>query len=661
MEHTHQPVSIEINLRPVRIGFLVDPHDRATISDVVRVASCLWGGTMCPLIPIMETVPGPWQQQNVPSPINPESPLTPEAITRGHLELFEPDVLVETAAGQLDRLSAMSNLSVSNKRRWTISGLVRHDSWRGSYLDAGIAMDAIYEHLHRMEYQFKRREAPPVMLFAAGDGPSSSFFEVAYGMFPESEQLGRFAEIYRTLLGAETVAPGVETWKRIESTNARYPFSYSNYDVRIEVNYGLPSLFIFDPCAATDVIEFWNLRLFKRRVTPFNTRWICEARDFFWNIVQRNNKPLAGDQSRRLSTDLYFARSVDVARVNRIVHLTGADKPEGAMGVGGHWPLPIAGAKRGVVGRDRPATLSVRREEVRVIPTSELGTEHHALVPTLSPEFSTESYMRGPAWVNVTQVRSQTTNTAFAEFIPSTALDEHTSDVPSWRQVQYQTWEGWVTFHNRLHRSASLPLPTMRQAVTEWLARRGFDSRPSDAGHVANDLITSVGGLGRTELLADRETIEFLDNMARSRGNRGGSFEEYRDRTASIGQIKAFLSKLKQRRPYKDYGLGSLVEASALRLGVAVNCTHCTKENWYALDDVGYTNRCERCLRTFRFPEGSIPRPSNWGLPAFVWVERPGSDDAGDPVRLTLMACVTRSCTRGSWGSRRRGESKTWS
>ena len=35
--------------------------------------------------------------------------------------------------------------------------------------------------------------------------------------------------------------------------------------------------------------------------------------------------------------------------------------------------------------------------------------------------------------------------------------------------------------------------------------------------------------------------------------------------------------------------------------------------------------------------------------------------DAGDPVRLTLMACVTRSCTRGSWGSRRRGESKTWS
>ena len=342
MEHTQQPISIEINLRPVRIGFLVDPRDRKTISDVVRIASCLWGGTMCPLIPVMETAPGPWQQQDVPSPIDSEPPPTPEAITRGHLELFEPDVLVETAPDQLRRVISMGNVSISNKRRWTLSSLVRHESsWLGPYFDVGVGMDAIYEHLHRKEYQFKRRDESLVMSFAADDRDSTSFFEVAYGVFPESELLQRFADSYRASLSAETVVPELDAWKRIESTDGRYPFSFSNYAVEVEVNYGRPTLFIFDPCAATDVIEFWNFRLFRRQVTPFNIRWASIAKDFFWNIIQRNNNPLAGDPSTRLGTDLHVARSTDIARVNRILDLTRADKPEGAMGIAGKWPLPV--------------------------------------------------------------------------------------------------------------------------------------------------------------------------------------------------------------------------------------------------------------------------------------------------------------------------------
>lgn len=639
MEHTQQPVSIEINLRPVRIGFLVDPDDRATISDIVRLATCLWGGTMCPLIPVMQTVPEPWVGQDFPtSPIDPKSPRTPEDITRGHLGVFEPDVLVETATGQLDQLSSMGGVSISNKRRWTISDLVRNDSWRGSYFDVGVGMDAIYEHLHRTEYQFRRREEPSVMLFEAGDGPSSSFFEVAYGMFPESDRLRRFAESYRVSLDAETVVPGMDAWKRIETSSARYPFSFSTCDVRIEANYGLPSLFVFDPCTGTDIIEFWNFRLFRRHVKPFNIRWISDATGFFWDIIQRNNKPLPGDPDTRLSTDLHFARSTDIRRVTRILDLTRADKPEGAMVIGGHWTLPDSRVEPARVGRDRPAMLSVKREEVRVVPTTEPGPEvrYHALVPTLAPEFSTESYMRGPAWVNVAQVRSHADNTPFAELIPSSAVDEHTPAIPTRRQVQYQTWEGSVTFHDRPHRSASLRLPTMRQAVTGWLTRRGFQPRPSDAGHVANDLIESVGGLGRTRLFADRDTIKFLNNMARSRRGRGTGEDEFPERTASIGQVRAFLAKLKKRRPHDDNDLDSFVTAGALRLGVAVKCAYCTKENWYALDDVGSTNRCERCLKSFDFPQGTIPQQDNWKYRVVGPFATPNFAQGAYSVALTL-------------------------
>ena len=603
---------------------------------------------MCPLIPVMETVPEAWQPRDEPSSIEPDPPPTPDSITRGFLELFEPDVLVETAAGQFERLSRMG-MSISNKRRWTISGMVRSDSWRGSYFDAGIGMDTVYEHLHRNVYQFRRRDEPSALLFSGGDPDSRSFFETAYGMFPECERLDRFAESYRALLGAETAVPDLDTWKRIETSGSRYPFSFSNHDVHVEVNYGLPTLFVFDPCAGTDVIELWNSRLISRQVTPFNVRWVSSAKDFFWDIIKRNNKPLAGDQSRRMSTSLYFAASTDIRRVVRILDLLRADKHEGSMSISGHWTLPVSGAQPALIGYDRPAMLSVKREEVQVVPTSELGTEdqNRALVPTLSPEFFSESYMAGPAWVNVTQVSSQAAD-IFAELVPSNALDEHTPDAPSSLQVQYRNWEGWVTFHNRPHRSASLPLPTMRQAVTRWLARRRFAPRASDAGHVANDLIESVGGLGRTRLLADRETIEFLNNMARSRRGRGAGEDEFPERTASIGQVKAFLSKLKKRRPYEDNDLNRFVDAGALRLGVAVKCPHCTKENWYDLDDVAYVNRCERCLRAFRFPEGTIPGLSNWKYRVVGPFATPNFAQGAYSVALTLS--FLKNGVASPWG-----------
>ena len=234
------PVSIEINLRPLRIGFLVDPAERSILSDVVRLAGCFWGGTMCPLIPVMETVPKPWRPKPEPWSGEPVPPSKPADITRAYLRYFEPDVFVETRAGQLRAARLSPNRSIANQRCWDFSALISTQGWRGQYFAIGVGMDAVYDHLFREEYQFKRREEARVLEFTKADAVSTAFFETAYGVFPESGTLDGFAESYRTALSAEATTPDIDAWKLIEGSHARFPLSYTNYGINATFHDGRP-------------------------------------------------------------------------------------------------------------------------------------------------------------------------------------------------------------------------------------------------------------------------------------------------------------------------------------------------------------------------------------------------------------------------------------
>ncbi len=100
---TINTATLEINLRPIRLGFLVDPVDRQALSEVARVATCQWGGIACPMIPVMDALPPAWCDANLPNP-------DPNELTLGLLRYFEPDLLVETCAGQLDRVETRKGL-----------------------------------------------------------------------------------------------------------------------------------------------------------------------------------------------------------------------------------------------------------------------------------------------------------------------------------------------------------------------------------------------------------------------------------------------------------------------------------------------------------------------------------------------------------------------
>jgi hypothetical protein len=144
------------------------------------------------------------------------------------------------------------------------------------------------------------------------------------------------------------------------------------------------------------------------------------------------------------------------------------------------------------------------------------------------------------------------------------------------------------------------------------LGEQGIEAEPSDPGRIADQILESVGGLFGMRLLAEPEIITTLDSMARSRVvKQDGSSEEFPDRTATVQQWNKVIAQVLNRMPGLNLSLERLVKMGMLRLGLAVKCSHCAKENWYGLDDVATSVRCDRCLKAFSFPQGNpeVTRP----------------------------------------------------
>ncbi len=60
-------VSAEIETRPIRLAFLVDPNNPEQVTEAVRLSSTLWGGLYFPIIELCKRIPVVW---NVPSSLS---------------------------------------------------------------------------------------------------------------------------------------------------------------------------------------------------------------------------------------------------------------------------------------------------------------------------------------------------------------------------------------------------------------------------------------------------------------------------------------------------------------------------------------------------------------------------------------------------------------
>lgn len=581
------------------------------------------------MIPVMQRLPTAWRKDGLKLH-------KAKQVTEGYLRFFEPDVLVETAPGQLDRLGLTTEGGyIRNCRFNGLNDLIRTEPGRRPEFDAGLGMHHVYDHLFGTDFQYKRRIERPVLSFSGGDRLGQAFFETSYGLFPDRSDISYVERYYSEALEAQDVRPDINAWHTLEQQEASCPFDFTLHGTERQFSgHRNDTVCVFDPLNGPDVVDFWNTRLFVRDPVPVNSHWLAQSRDFIIDLIRNNHRPLPSNSSGvTIGTNLRIGRSLDAKLVEQSLNLKQADLPSGSIRIQSWYDRVWAFRRDRLAPRLELSPLVAESRDVDV----PVGDSDTIRVPQLSPPYTKFTGGAGPAWVNVISPRFYSSGNKFAEAMPSAAIDRNRNYPPPGMWEQWPTREGWVSFQRFAHDQAFFRLLKMDVAVTSWLKGQEIDAGPSEAGRIADGVIEAAGGVDGTRQFANEAVVRQLDKMARSRTERSdGSAEEYPDRTATYDQLRPMLKAIKDAGFGQTVTLKRFVDMGALRLGLSAKCEHCAKENWYGLDEVADTIQCDRCLRPFTFPQSELPPKNTWKYRVIGPFAAPHFAQGAYSVALTL-------------------------
>src|ERR1700722_16715628 len=91
MPETLLTASIELTLRPLKFGFLVNPNDDRQVFRAIETASFLWGGAYSAFLPQYTNVPANYFHSS--------AVISDEQFLDGYISAFDPDYLIGFATG----------------------------------------------------------------------------------------------------------------------------------------------------------------------------------------------------------------------------------------------------------------------------------------------------------------------------------------------------------------------------------------------------------------------------------------------------------------------------------------------------------------------------------------------------------------------------------
>jgi hypothetical protein len=590
-----------LRLRPTRIGFLVSPTNMAEIRRIMQACSCLWGGLYNPIIPVCDEIPEQWRKP-------PFDKTTAVELTKGYLDFFEPDVFVESESGLAARAQIENmDLDLGHSRIVSLDAFFDAVQDRRSEVPLGLNIFALYQDLYDREFKFVRRHDQGVALLGRS-ATTAAFVEAAFGGFPERGFLSGNAKAYVDAFNPLQLAPTAENWIRVIKEGCATPLTFTTYSIKQRPHgYSEPTLFVVDPNDSLDLIDLWNLRQFNPNVLPVNLEWADQAKDFLRELIVTNYRLLPGNpHGFMICTTVQVGRSISEDRAKAIVFPIFSDAPSGSC-VFKLWYERIWNVDRveDHLPQPRRARVAAASKDLE-LPVSTERSELSARFPSLSPEFA-PLYGDGAArWTNVLKLHTYGNQESIALVLPSDFTKE---GLPRLRLGghTFVSREGLVLPQKYKDHGEHLSLLTGTKTIIEWLRQRGIEARPSDAGRIADQVLNAIGGVWGAYLFADAETLRLLDDMAKSvRRYNDGTMEEFEDRAAPVEVWEKLISRRKSQQRLPRLSLDEFVKANILKLGFSVECPNCMKKNWCSLRNLDEQIICERCLKEFSFPQGSL-------------------------------------------------------
>lgn len=590
-------LSVNISLRPTRIGFLVNPTDVGQIRDIMQHCTCLWGGCYNPIIPASAKTPKAWQSASKGS-------WRPKGweLARRYIQFFEPDLFVDTTKDATAKLKLPTHIGghgyLGAAIPWGEFVSKDEDPW--SAFKVGQDVMDIYNSLYRTEFQFVHREPPPI--FSLSNTQSDEpFFDAVFGRFPSAKSLEYIRQAYQDAFHPTSHDQSAATFLKFWGKGAG-PLWFTSEGLEKDYS-GLndPVIFVFDPAQGIDLIDYWNMRLFVRNVLPVNINWIADCEDLIKSEIRNNFRPMRNNpQGLRHHTIVEFASSIAEETVKSIVTRHLADLPRESYLFKTHYTSIWDQSKENWYVKPTPISVSAANRDTELVVDK---TSDYVGAERLAPAFA-EQHGSQARWVNVYRIRpalGELENLALCS--PSETQQDaliRSFDTKASR-------EGMIALESYKRDRALLLVQDGPTRICEWLKRKEVRAEPSDAGRLTTQVIDAIGGILGTRLLAHAETLHELNRMAAGKLIRSdharGTSEEDTPPKSSLHAKWAQIMKSRDKNLWTTAAIEDLTEKRVMKVGLNLRCTHCQATGWFGLSDINYELRCERCLRIFPFPQ----------------------------------------------------------
>jgi hypothetical protein len=578
--------NVNLTLRPLRFGFLVDPADHAGILHAMELSSFLWGGTFNPIVPVFRHAPKAWRDRF-------DHP-TAKEVAEGLIHAFDPDFVV--LVGKYTKLTVAAGHRPIIQASNILEGFA--DDWVPRY---GITILEPLSYFIEKELRFVRREPFDIRL-PSFSGRGSLFLTSVFGALPTVAK-PVFEKQFAPALGAKDVPCSLSNYADLLGPTTLFLRRFSSFFLQ-PVASGFrrgDTVFLLDATNPLDVVEYWNLRAVGRNVIPvaIQAAQSDDIRSLVREFIEENFWPFRGNPGMYNTTSILKSHSVSEELLREFgdgLDVAASAVPHwGKFTYGGSYPRIWNEWARDKDGAD-PTPLQCRTR------TIDFSDDDRIVVRTLDPKFAfTNSINSEARFANDVEMRTYGAHGSVAEVVPEGA-DELVRAIGD---LDFRSWRfsrnGPVYLSSHLDSSLHLSVPEGEAVFVEWLRQHGWKAELSAPGLIARQLLKQVEGIWGTAFLA-------TDGMIRLLGDLQG------EKTIGLGALWGRLSRIAN-----EFGHGStaggllqrLVENQVLRLGIEVQCPICTQRSWYSVTQSDYELLCTKCNERFRLPTHH-PKEIQW-------------------------------------------------
>jgi len=579
-----QRIGFDRRVRPLRVGYRVDPRRGDEVLRAIETATAQWGGLFHVVVPAFQRRPAWW---TVPF----GTPPTASMIESGYADAFECDYVVDARSGVTEK-ATYRTITFDMLRR--VAG---HDG-----IEAGLPALAVWRDYWLREGRFRPERARPI---AAPVAPESLrlFSAACFGALTNATDLADPAAAFAELFSPATPALDPETLLDGIPWTAAHPYvsplSLGSWRLAVAVRgwrHRHLKIMLIDPASPSDILDFWNLRATGTPIVPVPTIWSTEIAPHLVERLKKRPDDIEGDW-------------IEVVGARR----TPAETVKGFAAELSELGLRISRAIYPPMADLASAMVTELEDE-----TEEAVRDGRIRLELLTPRAASRYHGGHIRWMNLfSHSRWRVPGDgSVATLIPS-ELGQVRDLFGALGPLDVRaTSEGVATPSGSRREHVDLDLPSGRDVLAALFRARGFDPRRSDPGSIAERLISQSGGLHWTAVFQHWNLLKLLNSAARADAvlpvDDAQGRRELRASFFKPGDLKAAFNKDLENDRQRTNVMRTLVTREIIRTGLTLSCDECGYTNWVELGNIAKELTCERCLQRFPFPHASPPGSERW-------------------------------------------------